>query len=65
MVRRSIENANEIMADINTRTFLSRGPKDIYADISTVYDINLMSFSTVCRRIRKFSAGEASVTSVP
>ena len=34
---------------------------DIYADICTVY----VSNSTVCRRVRDFSAGVASVTSAP
>ena len=36
MVERSVENANEIRADIKTRPLLSRGSKDVYADISTV-----------------------------
>ena len=57
MAERSVENANEIRADIKTRPLLSRGSKDIYADISTVYVIYLTSFSTVCRRVGKFSTG--------
>ena len=57
MVGRSVENANEIRADIRIRALLSRCPKDIYADISTVYGTNLMSFSTVSRWVGKFSAG--------
>ena len=65
IVGRSIENANEIRADIKTSALLSRGSTDIYADICTVNGSNLMSFSTVYRRIRKFSAGVGSVTSAP
>ena len=64
IVRGSVENANEIRADIKTRALLSRGSTDICADICTVYGSNLMSFSTICRRFRKFSAGIESVTSV-
>ena len=56
MVERSVENENEIRADIKTRAFLT----DIYADICTVYVSNLMSFSTDCRQIREFSAGISS-----
>ena len=65
MVGKSVENANEIRADIKTRALLSRGSTDIYADICTVYVSNLMSFSTVCRQVREFSAGVGSVTSAP
>ena len=47
-------------------TLLSRGSTDIYADICTVYVSNSMSFSTVCRQVRDFSAGVGgSVTSAP
>ena len=56
MVGRSVENANEIRADIKTCTLLSRSSTDIYADICTVYGSNSISFSTVCRCVRKFSA---------
>ena len=63
MVGRSVENANKIRADIKTRALPCRGSKDIYADISTVYGNNLMSFSTICTRVGKFSAGVGSVTS--
>ena len=45
--------------------YLSRGSTDIYADICTVYVSNSMSFTTVCRQIRDFSAGVGSVTSAP
>ena len=65
MVGRSVENEIEIMADIKTRALLSRGSTDIYADICTVYVSNSMSFSTICRQVRDFSAGEWSVTSAP
>ena len=65
MVGRSVENEIEIRADIKTRALLSRGSTDIYADICTVYVSNLMSFSTVCRQVRDFSAGVGSVTSAP
>ena len=65
MVGRSVENEIEIMADIKTRALLSRGSTDIYADICTVYVSNSMSFSTVCRQVRDFSAGVRSVTSTP
>ena len=65
MVGRSIENEIEIRADIKTRALLSRGSTDIYADICTVYVSNSMSFSTVCRQVRDFSAGVGSVTSAP
>ena len=65
MVGRSVENAKETRADIKTRALLIRGSTDIYADICTVYGSNLMSFSIVCRRVRKFSAGVMSVTSAP
>ena len=65
MVGRSIENEMEIRADIKTRALLSRGSTDIYADTCTVYVSNSMSFSTVCRQVRDFSAGVGSVTSAP
>ena len=65
MVGRSVENEIEIRADIKTRTLLSRGSTDIYADICTVYVINSMSISTVCRQVGDFSAGVGSVTSAP
>ena len=42
-----------------------RASTDIYADICTVYVSNSMSFSTVCRQVRDFSAGVGSVTSAP
>ena len=57
---RSVENEIEIRADIKTRALLSRGSTDIYADICTVYVSNSMSFSTVCRQVRNFSAGVGS-----
>ena len=57
MVGRSVENEIKIRADIKTRALLSRGSTDIYADICTVYVSNSMSFSTVCRQVRVFSAG--------
>ena len=65
IVGRSVENEIEIRADIKTRALLSRGSTDIYADMCTAYDINSMSFSTVCRQVRDFSAGLGSVTSAP
>ena len=65
MAGKSVENEIEIRADIKTRALLSRGSKDIYADICTVYVSNLMSFSTICRQVRDFSAGVGSVTSAP
>ena len=65
MVGRSVENEIEIRADIKTRALLSRGSTDIYADICTVYVSNSMSFSTVCRQVRDFSAVIGSVTSAP
>ena len=65
MVGRSVENEIEIRADIKTRALLSRGSTDIYADMCTVYVSNLMSFSTVCRQVRDFSAGVGSVSSAP
>ena len=65
MVGRSAENEIEIRADIKTRALLSRGSTDIYVDICTVYVSNSMSFSTVCRQVRYFSAGVGSVTSAP
>ena len=65
MVWRSVENEIEIRADIKTRALLSRGSTDIYADICTVYVSNSMSFSTVCRQVRDFSAGVGSVTNAP
>ena len=43
MVGRSVENANEIRPDINTRALLSRGLTDVYADICAVNGSNLMS----------------------
>ena len=58
-------NEIEIRADIKTRTLLCRGSTGIYADICTVYVTNSMSFSTVCRQVRDFSAGVGSVTSAP
>ena len=65
MVGRSVENANEIRADIKTHTLLSSSSTDIYADICTVYGSNSMSFSTVCRWERKLSADVGPVTSSP
>ena len=65
MIRRSVENEIEIGSDIKTRAFLSRGSTDIYADICTVYVSHSMSFSTVCRQVRDFSASVGSVTSAP
>ena len=65
MVGRSVENENEISADIKTRTLLSRGSTNIYADICTVYVSNSVSFSTACRQVSDFSAGVGSVTSAP
>ena len=65
MVGRSVESEIEIRADIKTLALLSRGLTDIYADICTVYVSNSMSFSTVCRQVRDFSAGVGSVTSAP
>ena len=67
MVGRSVENEIKIRADIKTRELLSRGSTDIYANIctSTVYVSNSMSFSTVFRQVRDFSAGVGSVTSAP
>ena len=65
MVGRSVENEIEIRADIKTRALLSRGSTHIYADICIVYVSNSMSFSTVCRQVRDFSAGVGSVTSAP
>ena len=65
MVGRSVENEIEIRADIKTRALLSRGSTDIYADICTVNVSYSMSFSTVCRQVRDFSAGVGSVTSAP
>ena len=60
MVWRSVENANEIRADIQTRSLLSRGSTDIYVDICTVYGSKSMSFF---RRVRKVSASVGPVTS--
>ena len=65
MVGRSVENGIETRADIKTRALPSRGSTDIYADICTVYVSNLISFTTVCRQVRDFSAGVGSVTSAP
>ena len=62
---RSIEKTNEIRTDIKTRTLFSRSSTDIYADIYTVYGRNSMSFSTVCRWVRKFSADVGPVISAP
>ena len=62
---KSVENANEIRADIKTRALLSRGSTGIYADICTVYGSNSMSFPTVCRYVGKFSACVGSLTSAP
>ena len=65
MIGRSVENEIIIRADIKTRALLSRGSTDIYADICTVYVSNSMSFCTVCRQVRDFSADVGSVTSAP
>ena len=65
MVGRSVENEIEIRADIKTRSLLSIGSTDIYADICIVYVSYLMSFSTVCSQVRDFSEGVGSVTSAP
>ena len=65
MVGRSVENEIEIRADIKTRALLSRGSTDIYSDICTVFVSNSITFSTVCRQVRDFSAGIGSVTSAP
>ena len=65
MVGRSVENANEIRADIKTCALLSRCSKDIYVDICTFYGSKSMSFSTVCRWVRKFSADLGPDTSAP
>ena len=65
MVERSIENEIKIRTDIKTRALLSRDSMDIYAEIWTVYVSNSMSFSTVCRQVRDFSAGVGSVTIAP
>ena len=65
MVGRSVKNEIEIRADIKTRALLSRGSTDIYADICSVYVSKSMSFSTVCRQVRDFSAGVGSVASAP
>ena len=62
---RSAENANEIGTDIKTRTLLSRSSTDIYADINSVYGSNAMSFSTLCRWVRKLSADVGPVISTP
>ena len=53
------------MADIKTRSLLSRDSTDIYANMCTVNVSNLMPFSTVCRQARDFSAGVGYVTSAP
>ena len=63
MVGRNVENSNEIKADIQTCALLSRSSTDIYADTCTVYGSNSMSFSTVCRWVRKFSADLEPVSS--
>ena len=65
MIGRSVENEIEIGSDLKTRALLSRGSTDIYADICTVYVSNSVSFSTVCRQVRDFSADVGSVTSAP
>ena len=57
---RSVENTNEITADIKTCDLLSRSSTDIYVDICAVYGSNSMSFSTVCRLVKKFSADKCS-----
>ena len=62
---RSVQNANEIRADIRTRALVSRGSMDIYADICIVYSRNSMPFSTVCRWVKTFRASVRSVTSAP
>ena len=63
MVGRSVEKEIKIRADITP--LLSRGSTDIYADICTVYVSNSMSFSTVCRQVRDFSAGVGFIISAP
>ena len=63
MIGRSVENANEIRADMQMCTLLSRASMDINADICTVYGSNSMSFPPVCRWVRQFSASVRSVTS--
>ena len=45
--------------------YLAEVQRTFYADIYTVYVSNSMSFSTVCRQVRDFSAGVGSVTSAP
>ena len=67
MVGRSVENEIEIrdIKHVKTHALLRRGSTDIYTDICTVYVSNLMSFSTVCKQVRDFSAGVGSVTSAP
>ena len=65
MVGRNVESSNEIKADIQTCALLSRSSTDIYADISTLYGCNSMSFSTVCRWVRKFSEDLEPVTNAP
>lgn len=50
MTGKSVKNANEIRAYNKTRA-----SDDIYADICTVHGSNQMSFSTVCRWVKKFS----------
>ena len=64
---RSIVYVNEIRADIKTGALLSRCSTDIYADIrlSTVYCSISISFSTLCRWVRKFSADLGPVISAP
>ena len=65
MVGRSVGNEIEIRVDIKTRALLSRGSTGNYADICTVYVSNSMSFSTVCRQVRDFSACVGSATIAP
>ena len=62
---KSVEFEMKIRADIKTRALLSRGSTDIYADNCTVYVSNSMSFSTVCRQVRDFSAAVGSVSGAP
>ena len=62
MIKQKVsKHANEIRAYIKTRALLGRGSKFIYDDICAVYGSNEVSFSTVYRWVRKFSAGAESV----
>ena len=49
------------MAYIRTPTLFSRGSRVIYADICTINGRSSMSFSTVCRWVRKYNAAKGSV----